>query len=98
MRKFAIALAALAAIGIAAPLTSSARAEEAKVVIATTTTTSKMASETGPFLFLERSAHIRVRHRPSSYPIASVCLLRVDAAKKRALNCPMGTTCAIPHF
>jgi hypothetical protein len=35
MRKFAIALAALAAIGIAAPLTSSTRAEEAKVVIKT---------------------------------------------------------------
>ena len=35
MRKFAIALAAFAAIGIAVPLTSSARAEEAKVVIKT---------------------------------------------------------------
>jgi len=33
MRKIAIALAAFAAIGIAMPLMSSARAEEAKIVI-----------------------------------------------------------------
>jgi len=35
MHKFAIALAAFAAIGIAVPLTSSERAEEARVVIKT---------------------------------------------------------------